>query len=316
MTCAACATRSTEVRSSTANIASHPCSTAALAVQVLGSGGPIPDDARASSGYLVWIGGKARVLVDAGGGVFQRFGEAGAHIDDLDVIALSHLHVDHSVDLVALLKGGYFSDRRRELLIVGPSGNSDFPSTDVYLRRLIGSDSGAYAYLGGYLTGDAGWFPVLPRVVETNTPEPRVMFDSETFELTAVPVTHGHAPALGYVLTIGDTKLAFSGDQNGLGEAFPSAAQGAELLIAHHAIPEHAGASLRELHMTPSRIGVLAARIAPQRLVLSHHMQRALTLADESAAEIARAYGGPVDFAEDLDCYTIPGPASERVAGP
>jgi len=31
-----------------------------VAVQVLGSGGPIADDARASSGYLVWVDGRAR----------------------------------------------------------------------------------------------------------------------------------------------------------------------------------------------------------------------------------------------------------------
>ena len=36
-----------------------------VAVQVLGSGGPIADDARASTGYIVWIDGHSRVLVDA-----------------------------------------------------------------------------------------------------------------------------------------------------------------------------------------------------------------------------------------------------------
>ena len=56
------------------------CKDAALAVQVLGSGGPVADSARASSGYLVWDHGRARVLIDAGGGTFQRFGAAGARI--------------------------------------------------------------------------------------------------------------------------------------------------------------------------------------------------------------------------------------------
>ena len=44
-----------------------------LAVQVLGSGGPDANDARASAGYILWIDGQARLLVDAGGGVFLRF---------------------------------------------------------------------------------------------------------------------------------------------------------------------------------------------------------------------------------------------------
>ena len=77
-------------------------------LQILGSGGPIADDGRASSGYVVWIDGQSRFLIDSGGGTFLRFGEAGARFKDLYHIAISHLHTDHSADLVALLKSGYF----------------------------------------------------------------------------------------------------------------------------------------------------------------------------------------------------------------
>jgi hypothetical protein len=48
-------------------------------------------------------------LVDAGGGTFLRFGEAGGSVEDLDRIAISHLHTDHVADLPALLKGGYLT---------------------------------------------------------------------------------------------------------------------------------------------------------------------------------------------------------------
>ncbi|MFX9127707.1 MBL fold metallo-hydrolase, partial [Acinetobacter baumannii] len=65
---------------------------------------------RASSGYLIWRDGKARVLVDAGGGVALRFGEAGATMTDLDAILFTHLHVDHSGDFPALVKSSFFED--------------------------------------------------------------------------------------------------------------------------------------------------------------------------------------------------------------
>ena len=80
-----------------------------LALQVLGSGGPIADDARASASYLVWINGVARVMIDTGGGSFLRFGEAGASFEGLDFVGLSHFHTDHSADFPALLKSGSFS---------------------------------------------------------------------------------------------------------------------------------------------------------------------------------------------------------------
>jgi len=68
-------------------------------VQVLGSGGPVADDARASSAYLVWVDGRARALVDIGGGAVLRFAEAGADFRDLDAVLLTHLHADHSAGL-------------------------------------------------------------------------------------------------------------------------------------------------------------------------------------------------------------------------
>ena len=75
------------------------CGATGLAVQVLGSGGPEMQDKRASTSYLIWDRGKARVIVDAGGGSALRFGESGAHFSQLDVFLFSHFHIDHSGDL-------------------------------------------------------------------------------------------------------------------------------------------------------------------------------------------------------------------------
>jgi glyoxylase-like metal-dependent hydrolase (beta-lactamase superfamily II) len=106
-----------------------------VALQVLGSGGPIADDNRASSGYIVWVDGKSRVLVDAGGGTFLRFGEAGARFADLDFVGLSHFHTDHSADFPALLKSGNFSGRQRPLPVAGPGPSGPFPGLERLPRR-------------------------------------------------------------------------------------------------------------------------------------------------------------------------------------
>jgi len=49
-------------------------------IQILGSGGAELDDRRAGVSYIVWIDGKAKLLVDAGPGTAVRFDEAGAKI--------------------------------------------------------------------------------------------------------------------------------------------------------------------------------------------------------------------------------------------
>jgi hypothetical protein len=127
-----------------------------IGLQVLGSGGPIADDARASSSYLVWVDGRARLMIDAGGGSFLRFGEAGARFADLDFVGLSHFHTDHSADFPALLKSGFFSRRKRDLAVAGPSGSGPFPGLATYLDSMLNRDDGAYGYLSGYLDGTGG----------------------------------------------------------------------------------------------------------------------------------------------------------------
>lgn len=82
-------------------------------VQILGSGGP-EFSARASSGYIVWIDGKAKLLVDCGGGTFLRFSQSGAKFEDLDAILLTHNHIDHTADLNAFMKAGFFTEREAD----------------------------------------------------------------------------------------------------------------------------------------------------------------------------------------------------------
>jgi len=80
-----------------------------LSVMVLGSGGPIATaEGRASAGYLIFTDGKPRILMDVGGGTYQRLAQSGTNVKDLDIVLLSHLHADHTGDLTAVLKTIYF----------------------------------------------------------------------------------------------------------------------------------------------------------------------------------------------------------------
>jgi ribonuclease BN (tRNA processing enzyme) len=272
-----------------------------VAVQVLGSGGPVADDGRASSAYLLWIDGRARALVDAGGGAFLRFGEAGARFADLDIVALSHFHTDHSADLPALLKSGYFSDRSRPLTVSGPDGDGPFPTLDVFLERLIGS-AGAFAYLGGYLDGSDGLVRLEPRTLAHAAAEEQPVFSNERLTVDARGVPHGIVPALAYRVRAGGRTMVFASDQNGQDERFVDFARGAELLVAHLAVPESASGAAVRLHARPSTIGRVAERAGVRRLLLSHFMARSLRRLDEQVATVRGAYSGPVDLAEDLRC--------------
>ena len=277
---------------------------AGVAVQVLGSGGPIADDARASSGYLVWIDGRSRVLIDAGGGVFLRFGEAHADFAALNFIGLSHFHTDHSADFPALLKSGYFTHRERPLTVAGPSGNARFPGLTEYLHAMLDPEVGAYAYLGGYLNGSGGLPKLLPVEVHIEKAVQATVYERAGIRIDAMPVPHGIVPALAFRVTVGDVVLVFAGDQT-LGEPeFVPFAKGASLFVVHMALPEGA-TSGTTLHAVPSRIGEVAASVAPDTLLISHLMRRSLANLDGNLAEIRSHYRGHLIVAEDLVCQAV-----------
>src|SRR6478736_9450669 len=82
------------------------CTGNPVAVQILGSGAPGFVKDRANTSYLLWIGNQAKILVDAGGGAYVRFGQAQAKFSDLSMILVSHLHPDHASDLPGVLWSG------------------------------------------------------------------------------------------------------------------------------------------------------------------------------------------------------------------
>jgi ribonuclease BN (tRNA processing enzyme) len=274
-----------------------------VALQVLGSGGPIADDGRASTSYIVWVDGKSRALIDAGGGSFLRFGEAGGNFNDLEFIGLSHFHADHSADFVALLKSGNFANRERPLTVAGPSGADLFPGMYQFLHGNLNSETGTFKYLAGYLDGSRG-LPLLQPIEITKEHDSAtdLLTDNDDLVIYSQHVPHGIVPALGFRVEARDTSLVFASDQNGSDPAFAKFANKASLLVMHMPIPENAGDAARSLHAIPSRIGEVADAAGAQRLLLSHFMARSLAQFDDNVAFVRGKFDGDVLVAQDLYC--------------
>jgi ribonuclease BN (tRNA processing enzyme) len=281
------------------------CGSHGVAAQVLGSGGPELQDQRASSSYLVWNEGRARVLVDAGGGSALRFGESGAEMSQLEVLLFTHFHVDHSGDFAALIKSSWFEDRKRPLPIYGPPGNDFMPATTEFVSDFFGGKRGAYRYLSElFQAGVPGSYKMQPHSVLAGS-QPAEVFHNGTLSVRAVRVVHGAVPALAWRVEVGGKVIVFSGDTSGEGESLVRLAANADLFVAHNAVPEGAAGIERRLHMPPSVIGHTAADAHVKSLVLSHRMLRTLGKEDQTKVEIKRWYSGPIQFANDLDCFPV-----------
>lgn len=277
-----------------------------VALQVLGSGGPIADDGRASTAYVLWVDGRSRALVDFGSGSFVRFGEANADFTSLDFIGLSHFHTDHAADFVALLKSGNFSGRKRPLLVAGPGGNDRFPGLGEFLAANLDKETGAYRYLGGYLDGSGNLARLIPKEIGDSDESRNLLEDSDS-ELAVYTrrVPHGIVPALAFRIEAGGHSFIFASDQNGTDAEFASFAKGADLLVMHMVIPEGAGATAKQLHAEPSRIGEIAASADAEVLLLSHFMARSLVNLEGNVAFVRKSYKGQYLLAEDLLCIAI-----------
>jgi ribonuclease BN (tRNA processing enzyme) len=283
-----------------AGAAAQQCQTKGVVLQILGSNGPRikANGASASASYLVWIDGRSRVLVDAGGGAFLRFGEAGGHFDDLALIAISHLHPDHVSDLPALLWGDFV--RKTTLPIAGPSGNADVPAFRTFLQQLFDQQTGAFRMLGSTLGGVGRVAPLDIIVVDTATAKPATVLERDGLVVTAFGVPHGNIPTLAYRVRVGDRAIVFGTDQTGSDPRFAEFARGADLLVLHMTV----GVGVKSpLHAAPDVVGQLARDAKPARLILSHLDPGHL---DAAVAEVKQHYTGPMTVAADLQCTPLP----------
>ena len=281
----------------------QPCGNAQVAVQVLGSNGPELAEPHAQSGYLVWIDGKARVLVDVGAAVALRFIESGASTADLDAILLTRLHVDHTVDLPTLLRASLAQSRNRPLPIYGPTGNKSMPSTVAFIRALFDGTRGAYRYLGELLNPLAkAAYKLEPHDVDEEASRLGVRrspeaihhpFTNERLGVSAVYVTRDTAPALLWRIETADKSMVFSGVGDGTGKSAEALAKNADWLAI----------ALDPSQITSEGIARFANATVAKQLVLLPRVRLAPEREAEILELIKKHYAGPVDFARDLACF-------------
>jgi ribonuclease BN (tRNA processing enzyme) len=277
------------------------CGEGGVVLQILGSGGPF-GVGRASAGYLVWIDGVGRIMVDAGGGTFKSFHEAGGKVGDLDLLALSHFHPDHSSEVPALLW-----IQPTDLLVSGPSGNAGYPSVGEYVTGLFGPR-------GVFRTVTEGVEPET-LTVDVASLEPAEVFQDGSVRVRGLGVPHADVPAVGYRVDIGDVSIGFSSDQNGSDPAFAEFVAGVDVLVVHLAAAETASGFGAALHAKPSVWGQMATDAGVGTLVLSHLSRTAprgprnpegdLPGLRESLDHLRSRFDGPLVIAEDLMCVPV-----------
>ena len=284
------------------------CDGAGVRLQVLGSGDADLTDGRAASSYLVWIDGKARVLVDAGTGSALRFGESGARASDIDTILLTRLDAAHALDFPAVIVAAQREGRTRALPLYGPTGGRLAPSTVTFVRTLLDGTRGAYRELSGVLNPLAkDGFKLQPHDVRTRAPSVGVRRnEKEIVEISVSPqvraaatyVVEKERPVLAWRLRVGDRSIVMGGTLIDDSDHLERLAQAADLLIADDSVtaaPTGAPA-----------VGQFASQTKVKRLLLTQRTRETVDAREAIQATVRKDYSGPLAFADDLDCFAIP----------
>jgi len=271
---------------------------APLEVVVLGSGGPRPFG-RASASYIVKVDGTPRILLDAGPGAFLRIGELNLDVSSVDIVLLTHLHIDHAGDLAAFFNArGLTSDGPITYRIFGPDGAGLFPKTSRFVDLLVG-DGGAFAYQKTF--GAPETFLVKDLAINLDSPQTTIL-DNKGLVIEEVATHHGDCPSVAYRITYKGVSVVFSGDMDA--SALPNLARlakNADLLIFNCAVldPPASPKQLYELHTPPRKIGEAAHQSGVKSLLLSHTAPDVESQETAVRNSIRANYSGPVAFATD-----------------
>lgn len=297
-----------------------------FSVMVLGSGGPIATaEGRASAGYLVFIDGKPTMIMDAGGGSFQRLAASGAVVKDLDMVLLTHLHIDHMGDLSPMIKTIYFHNvragttREAPIHIWGPQANgvpfpnteiSQYPASTEYVHSHYAMPNGSERYINIFARAiRAGTFSYEAHDLRSKWQGATVedVFARDGYSVKSIAVKHGPVPAVAFRIEYDGKSVVYSGDTNSESDNMITLSRDADLLIYDTAITEvTANPVFMQLHTTPSRIGQVAAAANVKTLVLSHITPMTENITKEIKAAIrAQGFTGKIKVAKDLKVYNL-----------
>lgn len=213
---------------------------------MLGASGTYPKPGGACTGFLLRHGAIS-VWVDTGSGTFANLQR---HVDyrTLRAVVLSHMHIDHILDLYSL----YYA-LRYSADSAGPKGMEVYApaAAEAHLAQLVSASSpdgfGGYFHFRPIRAGD------------------KIAIESFVFDFVAA--VHPIETVSMRVEVAGRT-LVYTAD-TGWNDELVQFGADADLLIAEASLQEP-HAAMKEVHMTAEEAGELAERCRARRLVLSH----------------------------------------------
>lgn len=294
----------------------EPLEDGELRVTVLGSGNPWVTRAQSAAGILVEVGNPERdfLLFDLGSGSLANFASLKLPVNALDKVFITHLHADHTADLITLF-GSYRKTGRvdRGVKVWGPSGSEPRFGTKHFvdaIREACQWDSESTRSFHAEESFELS-------VEEFDYSQTQVVYEANGVKITSFPVIHALSGAVGYRVDFGDVTFVHSGDTRP-GWPLVRACEGTSVdLLIHECFPpaeaiamamdmpiERASLILNSAHTSPRGAGKVFSLVKPRMAGLWHTVVSPMGT-PMIFQDMRKVYDGPVVQTQDLTVFNV-----------
>jgi ribonuclease Z len=281
----------------------------------------IPRINQECNGVFVELGNGDCFLFDCGSGISAKQVAMGIRYAQFDKIFLTHLHGDHTSDIITIYCFGPNQDRKTALKIWGPSANTPEEGTTAFgntLKSLMKWHAESFSFLPtGLKNGDDGY-----NIVTTELPymEVGTAYESNGVKITHFPAVHCRDGSISYKLEWNGLSMVFTGDTKPNNYVIQNA-RGVDVLIHEMVVPPETWAAknsglspgdanwdiavstaqkIEDSSHTPQKaLGYIFSQTNPRVGVATHFQAESDTIGP-AMSDIRTWYSGPVIIATDL----------------
>ena len=250
----------------------------AMKITLLGTGTSFPDPKRVQSGILVETDDVA-ILLDVGSGILQRLTHLKYDITKLDAIFISHFHIDHCSDFLALCQSLWLAGYDRVLQVYAP------PNLREWSRGLRDI---AFPYL-------------LEKIgTEMHPLKENDLIYVGALSIATCPTLHGTMQTRAFKVEEEGFSFVFSSDTAPCPDVI-SLAKETNILI--HECNWLDGKHPEGVHTSPSELAQVAEITMPSKVVLNHVSPEVVANSKKALDTVRRRTKADVTIGEDLTVF-------------
>jgi len=303
----------------------EPLSTDEMRISFMGTSF-LPRISQECNSIYVELGNGENFVFDFGSGVSAKYVAMGVPPSKMDKIFLTHLHGDHTSDLITIYCFGPSQDRKSPLYIYGPTagdGPTDEPDEGTaafcdLLKKLMKWHRKSFSFIKTGLKDDGDGYDIIAKELPYMTVGEA--YNQNDVKITHFPAVHAKNGSISFKLEWNGLSMVFSGDTKP-NRYMIEQANGVDVLIHEMVVPPDVWAAknsgiqqgqegwqqaldmaqqVQDSSHTPQKaLGYILSQTNP-RLGIATHFQANDDTVGPAMNDIRSWYQGPFTIATDL----------------